>query len=104
MYKYIVRGGKRLKGEAFVSGSKNASLPILAAAILNGKITKLYNVPEIEDTKITLQILKELGCKVKKYKNKEIELHYIPNRIHNRRLHDTLNVQNIINSKGAIFE
>lgn len=72
MYKYIVRGGKRLKGEAFVSGSKNASLPILAAAILNGKITKLYNVPEIEDTKITLQILKELGCKVKKDKNKVI--------------------------------
>mgnify|MGYP003496861203 CR=1 FL=1 len=72
MYKYIVRGGKSLKGEAFVSGSKNASLPILAAAILNGKITKLYNVPEIEDTKITLQILKELGCKVKKYKNKVI--------------------------------
>lgn len=72
MYKYIVKGGKRLKGEAFVSGSKNASLPILAAAILNGKTTKLYNVPEIEDTKITLQILKELGCKIKKDKNKVI--------------------------------
>lgn len=72
MYKYIIKGGKRLKGEAIVSGSKNASLPILAAAILNGKTTKLYNVPEIEDTKITLQILKELGCKIKKDKNKVI--------------------------------
>lgn len=72
MYKYIIKGGKKLKGEAVVSGSKNASLPILAAAILNGKISKLYNVPDIEDTKITLQILKELGCKVKKDKNKII--------------------------------
>lgn len=72
MYKYIIKGGKKLKGEAIVSGSKNASLPILAAAILNGKITKLYNVPEIEDTKITIQILKELGCKIKKDKNKVI--------------------------------
>lgn len=72
MYKYIIKGGKKLKGEAIVSGSKNASLPILAAAILNGKTTKLYNVPEIEDTKITIQILKELGCKVKKDKNKVI--------------------------------
>lgn len=72
MYKYIIKGGKKLKGEATVSGSKNASLPILAAAILSGKTTKLYNVPEIEDTKITFQILKELGCKVKKDKNKII--------------------------------
>ena len=72
MYKYVIKGGKKLKGEAIVSGSKNASLPILAAAILNGKTTKLYNVPEIEDTKITLQILRELGCRVKKDKNKVI--------------------------------
>lgn len=72
MYKYIIKGGKKLRGEAVVSGSKNASLPILAASILNGKITKLYNVPEIEDTKITLEILRKLGCKVRKDKNKII--------------------------------
>lgn len=72
MYRYIIKGGKKLKGEACVSGSKNASLPILAAAILNGKISRIYNIPEIEDIKITLQILKELGCKIKKDKNKVI--------------------------------
>lgn len=70
MYRYIIKGGRRLHGEADVSGSKNASLPILAATIITGKTTKLYNVPEIEDVKITLQILKELGCKIKKDKNK----------------------------------
>ena len=72
MYKYIINGGYRLHGETFISGSKNASLPILAATIISGKTTKLYNVPEIEDVKITLEILKEIGCKVKKDKNQII--------------------------------
>lgn len=57
-------------GEIEVSGSKNASLPILAASILNGKITKLYNVPDISDVKITLKILENLGCKIKRDKKK----------------------------------
>lgn len=70
MYSYIIKGGTRLQGEIDVSGSKNASLPILAATIISGKTTKLYNVPEIEDVKTTLKILEELGCKVKKEKNK----------------------------------
>ena len=66
MSSYIIEGGKRLEGEVKISGSKNASLPIIAASILNGSITKLYNVPNIHDTQITLQILKVLGCKVTK--------------------------------------
>mgnify|MGYP003307104821 CR=1 FL=1 len=56
MYSYKIEGGHRLYGETFVSGSKNASLPILAGAILNDGITKLYNLPQIEDVKITLKI------------------------------------------------
>ena len=36
-------------GMAMVSGSKNASLPIIAASILSGKVTRLYNVPSISD-------------------------------------------------------
>lgn len=72
MYRYIINGGKKLYGESYVSGSKNASLPILAACIISGKTTKLYNVPDIEDVRTTLEILKDLGCKVKKEKNKII--------------------------------
>ena len=45
MASYIVEGGERLEGEVNVSGSKNASLPIIAASILSGKTTTLYNVP-----------------------------------------------------------
>ena len=72
MYNYIIKGGTKLQGEIDVSGSKNASLPILAATIISGKTTKLYNVPDIEDVKTTLKILENLGCKVKTDKNKVI--------------------------------
>lgn len=72
MSSYIINGGKPLRGEIKISGSKNASLPILAGSILNKGITKLYNVPEIEDVKITLKILEYLNCKVKREKNKVI--------------------------------
>ena len=72
MSSYIIEGGKRLQGETYVSGSKNASLPIMAAGILNKGITKLYNVPNIHDTQMMIEILKSLGCRVKKNKNKVI--------------------------------
>ena len=49
MSSYIIQGRNKLEGEVKISGSKNASLPILAATILNAGITKLYNVPNIHD-------------------------------------------------------
>jgi len=67
---YIIEGRKKLEGEVTISGSKNASLPILAASILNGKKTALYNVPNIHDTQITRKILELLGCKTVKKGNK----------------------------------
>ena len=70
MYRYIINGGKKLYGEIDISGSKNASLPILAASILNGKKVKLYNVPEIEDVNVTIKILEHLNCNIRKSKDK----------------------------------
>ena len=72
MSTYIIEGGKALEGTVNISGSKNASLPIIAASILNGGISKLYNVPNIHDTKITLEILKILGCKIDRKNGKII--------------------------------
>ena len=72
MSSYIIQGRTKLEGEVNISGSKNASLPILAAAILNAGITKLYNVPNIHDTQKMLEILQFIGCKVKKKENKII--------------------------------
>lgn len=51
-------------GEVKISGSKNASLPILASSILNPNPVTFYNIPDIEDVNTTLRILKILGCKV----------------------------------------
>ena len=72
MSSYIIEGGKKLEGKTYVSGSKNASLPIMAATILNKGISKLYNVPRIHDTQMMIEILKRLGCKVKCNKNKVV--------------------------------
>ena len=72
MKKYVIEGGKKLEGSTYVSGSKNASLPIIAATLLNGGINKLYNVPNIHDTKMMYKILEILGCKIKKNNGKII--------------------------------
>ena len=78
MTSYIIEGGRRLHGEVNISGSKNASLLIIAATILNSDTTKLYNIPKIHDTKITLEILKILGCKIRRNSGKiEINSKYI---------------------------
>ena len=64
MLSYIIQGKTKLQGKVEASGSKNAALPIIATAILNPEPVTLYNIPNIEDTKITLEILKLLGCTV----------------------------------------
>ncbi len=87
MLRYIIEGGRKLSGEISTSGSKNASLPIIAASILNSGITKLYNVPNIHDTQMMFEILKKLGCKVKQSNGKiiidssEIKSHEIPDEL-----------------------
>lgn len=58
MSSYIIKGGSRLEGTVKISGSKNASLPIIAATILNKGITTLYNVPNIQDTQMMYEIIK----------------------------------------------
>lgn len=60
---YIVRGGRTIEGEFAVRGSKNAALPILAACILAEDEVVLENCPHIRDVSLTLEILRELGCR-----------------------------------------
>ena len=64
MGKYIIKGGNNLNGEVFVSGAKNAVLPILASTVLNSGICILKNVPMLLDTFVAIDILKDLGCDV----------------------------------------
>jgi len=60
----VVRGGRPLHGTICVSGSKNASLPILAACLLTAEGVQLRNVPRIADTRLMAGILESLGCDV----------------------------------------
>lgn len=59
--KLVINGGKRLKGEVNIHGSKNAAVALVAAAILvEGKVT-IENLPEIDDVGVLLESIKELG-------------------------------------------
>ena len=72
MSKFIIHGGKKLKGEVKISGSKNAALPIIAATVLIKGRTTLYNVPNIQDVQTMFEIIKDIGGKVTKKNNKVI--------------------------------
>jgi UDP-N-acetylglucosamine 1-carboxyvinyltransferase len=64
MDKFIVNGGRKLKGELTLQGSKNAALPILAAGLLFAKgQTTIKNVPNLADIDTMLQVLNYLGVK-----------------------------------------
>lgn len=70
MDKFVIEGGKPLKGEIRVSGSKNATLPILAATLLTDEPCEIKNVPKLRDTTTMLKLLKSLGKNVEVSKDK----------------------------------
>ena len=72
MEKFIVQGPCRLKGQVEISGSKNASLPILASTLLFDKPVELKNLPRVEDVETMLSLLKSLGLKITINKSKNI--------------------------------
>ena len=53
-----IRGGRCLCGTASVQGAKNAVLPILAAAVINGGRNVIYNCPDLRDVTITIDVFK----------------------------------------------
>ncbi|MBI2644901.1 UDP-N-acetylglucosamine 1-carboxyvinyltransferase [Candidatus Uhrbacteria bacterium] len=61
---FIIEGGKKLNGDIWVSGAKNAALPIIAATLLTDDECILDNVPRISDVETLLNILKSLGSAV----------------------------------------
>ena len=71
MQKLIIKGKRELNGRISISGSKNATLPILAACILSGN-TKLQNVPLVKDIFTMIELLEFIGLKIKIFKEKNI--------------------------------
>ena len=65
MQKLIIKGKKKLSGSIIISGSKNATLPILAATILTNKNVTLKNIPLVQDVYTMLNLLKFIGLNIK---------------------------------------
>ena len=61
---FRIEGGRPLRGTVMVSGSKNAALKLLAAAVLTGERCRFENVPEIEDVRVMAEVLTDLGVVV----------------------------------------
>ena len=61
---FEIHGGKKLTGTIEVGGSKNASFPVLAGVVLLSRPIILNNLPDIEDVRCFLQILRELGATI----------------------------------------
>ena len=72
MQKLEVFGANKLKGQIKISGSKNASLPILAATLLASDKIFLNNLPNVKDIETMINLLKSLGSKIKFDKQKLI--------------------------------
>ena len=72
MQKLEVFGAKKLKGQINISGSKNASLPILAATLLSKNQITLKNLPKVKDIETMMNLLDSLGSNIKKVKDKII--------------------------------
>lgn len=66
MSKYLITGGRKLRGDLEISGAKNAVLPILAASVINGGVSVINGFPNLRDVDIMIKILMSLGCKVEK--------------------------------------
>ena len=75
MQKLEINGGKKISGTIKISGSKNATLPILASTILADKKIILTNIPIVKDVETMVNLLKTLGSKIKlNKKKKKIEI------------------------------
>ena len=66
MYKYIIEGNRPLSGKIKAGGNKNAALPCLCAALLTDQKVVLRNIPEIEDVKVMMNVMRELGVEIEK--------------------------------------
>lgn len=64
MKKLVIKGGKKLSGSVSVSGSKNATLPIMAASLLSDSPSTVNNIPMVRDIKTMAELFRILGAKV----------------------------------------
>ena len=74
MEKYVINGGKALRGEVEISGAKNAAVAIIPAALMVDGVCRIENIPQISDTDMLLTILSHLGAQVRFINRGTIEI------------------------------
>ena len=74
MINYIVQGGKKLNGSVSISGAKNAAVAILPAALLVRGTCRIENVPDISDVRLLLEILSNMGAKIRRLSRHTVEI------------------------------
>ncbi len=74
MTKYVIQGGKPLYGEVEISGAKNAAVAILPAALLVDGVCRIENVPNISDVTRILEIMEELGARIRRANRTTVEV------------------------------
>lgn len=88
MSSYLIKGGNKLRGSVDISGSKNAALGVIAAAMLVDGECLLENVPEIRDIEVMLQICASAGAQVERVVQNNVQAI----RIDARNLHPDCNL------------
>ena len=78
MDKFSIEGPSKIRGEVKISGSKNSSLPILAATLLFNKPVVIKNLPKVKDINTMINLLRSLGSKIILSKDRRVA------RIHNK--------------------
>ncbi len=71
MQKLEIKGGRKISGTISISGSKNATLPILASTILTDKKVIIKNIPIVKDVETMAELLSTIGSKIKFNKKKK---------------------------------
>ena len=66
MDRYAIQGGEPLVGEVQIGGAKNASLAILAAAVMTDSKVNIENVPDVTDVNVLLKAMERIGVKVER--------------------------------------
>ncbi|KUJ90921.1 MAG: UDP-N-acetylglucosamine 1-carboxyvinyltransferase [Thermoanaerobacter thermocopriae] len=72
MEKFVIKGGKPLRGSVQISGAKNSAVAILPAALLADTPSVIDNLPDIKDIELLAQMIRHLGGKVEKKKHEVV--------------------------------
>ncbi|OGY89040.1 MAG: hypothetical protein A2927_03240 [Candidatus Komeilibacteria bacterium RIFCSPLOWO2_01_FULL_45_10] len=71
---YLIQGQNKLRGEIKVNSTKNSTVAILAAALLNQGTTELFNFPDLEEAKRMMEILESLGVRFKRLGTRHLKI------------------------------